>query len=86
MLVIVGVYILIGETPHPRHHPMMLLAGPGGPVLGGVRRFLGNLLHPDLKNHVPLHVVCHGHVGQQRIFGLGPGLLSLAACCQVSCK
>jgi hypothetical protein len=74
MLVILGVYIFIGETLHPRHHPMMLLAGPGGPVLGGLGRFLGNIFRPDLKNLVPPRVVCHGHVGQLRIYELGPSL------------
>jgi hypothetical protein len=69
----------MGETLHP------MLAGPGGPLLGGLEQFLEILVRPDLLFLVPPRVVRLGHFGQLRIYGLGPGLLGLDACRQVPC-
>jgi hypothetical protein len=72
----------MGEMLHPMLHPM--LAGPSGPLLGGLEQFIEILLRPDLMFLVPPRVARLGHVGQLRIYGLGPDLLGLAACRQVS--
>jgi hypothetical protein len=48
-------------TRHPRHHPRMLLADPGGPLLGGL-------------GHMPPRVARHEEVGQQDQCARGHGL------------